>query len=100
MRERSEIPQVILGSVCVIVINAVICGLGFLVATRTYPSSLFVIGAFSIAGISIIQLIYVIPALIVLRRRQKFALRKGVIIGAVITALLNGGCYLLISLPR
>jgi hypothetical protein len=47
-------------------------------------------------GIGIAQLIYVIPAIIVLRRRRHFAVLKGLIIGAVITALLNGGCWLVI----
>src|SRR4028118_2409162 len=47
-------------------------------------------------GIGIAQLIYVVPAIIVLRRRREFARLKGLIIGAIITALLNGGCWLLI----
>ena len=100
MRQRSEIPQTILGVFCVIAINLAICGIGFLIATRTYPSSLFVMGALSIAGISIVQLVYVLPAIFWLRRRQQFALMKGVIIGAVATALVNGSCYLLLALPR
>ena len=49
-----------------------------------------------IFGIGIAQLIYVVPAIIVLRRRRHFAVLKGLIIGATITALLNGGCWLLI----
>ena len=49
-----------------------------------------------IFGIGISQLIYVVPAIIVLRRRRHFAVLKGLIIGATITALLNGGCWLLI----
>jgi len=53
---------------------------------------------FGIFGIGIAQLIYVVPAIIVLRRRREFALLKGLIIGAIITALLNGGCWLLIYL--
>ena len=47
-------------------------------------------------GIGIAQLIYVVPAIIVLRRRREFAVLKGLIIGATITALLNGSCWLLI----
>ena len=47
-------------------------------------------------GIGIAQLIYVVPAIIFLRRRRHFAVVKGLIIGATITALLNGGCWLLI----
>ena len=53
------------------------------------------VGLFSILGIGIFQLLYVIPTGILLYRNRQFSLMKGVIIGAVITALLNGGCYLL-----
>ncbi len=42
------------------------------------------------------QLIYVLPACYWLKRKERIALMKGVIIGAVITALLNGGCWLLL----
>lgn len=40
------------------------------------------------------QLIYVIPIVFWLKRRQRWGLMKGVIIGAILTALLNGGCFL------
>ncbi|MER3494294.1 MAG: hypothetical protein C4323_19650 [Mastigocladus sp. ERB_26_2] len=42
--------------------------------------------------IGITQAIYIIPVLLRLRRQEKFALMKGVIVGAIFTALLNGGC--------
>ena len=58
-----------------------------------YIASFLGLGLF---GIGIAQLIYVVPAIIVLRRRREFAVLKGLIIGATITALLNGGCWLLI----
>ena len=45
-------------------------------------------------GFLILQLLYVIPVCLSLRRQQQFARMKGVIIGAIITALLNGGCSL------
>ena len=44
------------------------------------------------------QLLYVIPLCIWLQRQQQIAIRRGIIIGAVITALLNGGCFLLFSI--
>jgi uncharacterized BrkB/YihY/UPF0761 family membrane protein len=44
-------------------------------------------------GVGITQLIYVIPLIIYYRKQQKYGLMKGVIVGAVITALLNGGCW-------
>lgn len=52
---------------------------------------------YSLAGIGIAQLFYVIPVIILLSRRRQWGLMKGVIIGAVITTLLNGGCWLLIA---
>lgn len=48
----------------------------------------------SIFGIGLAQLFYVIPVVIWLNRRQEWGRMKGVIIGAVLTALLNGGCFL------
>lgn len=45
------------------------------------------------------QIIYVIPLVLRLKRQQRWGLMKGVIIGAVLTALLNGACWLSI-LPR
>ena len=103
MRERSEIPEIILGSFCVLVVNVVIIGIGVFVASYTYAvfengtdSWLFRIAVFWSIGISITQLLYVIPVIIWLNIRRQFALTKGVIIGAVITALLNGGCWLLL----
>lgn len=40
------------------------------------------------------QLLYVIPLTIWLKRRGKVGMMKGVITGAVLTALVNGACYL------
>lgn len=57
----------------------------------TIPS-VWVIGAI---GFLFWQLLYVIPLIIWLKRRRKMGMMKGVIIGAVLTALLNGSCYLL-----
>ncbi|WP_026732362.1 hypothetical protein [Fischerella sp. PCC 9605] len=47
-----------------------------------------------LSGIGITQLVYIIPVIFILKRREKFPLMKGVIVGAVITALLNGGCWI------
>jgi hypothetical protein len=40
------------------------------------------------------QLLYVVPLALRMRRRGKTELMKGVIIAAVLTVLLNGGCFL------
>jgi hypothetical protein len=45
-------------------------------------------------GIGITQIVYIIPVLWRLKRQEKFALMKGVIVGAIFTALLNGGCWI------
>lgn len=51
------------------------------------------IAIFSIFGIGVAQLIYIIPMIIYLAGRKAWGLMKGVIIGAIFTALLNGGCW-------
>ncbi len=52
-------------------------------------------------GIGLFQLIYVIPVVLWLRNKEYWGMMKGVIIGAVVTAFLNGGCWLLLlaSMP-
>ncbi|MGE5655677.1 MAG: hypothetical protein ACM37W_03610 [Actinomycetota bacterium] len=52
--------------------------------------------SFFLAGIGLGQLLYVIPAIIRLYRQRRWGMVKGVIIGAVLTAFLNGGCWLLV----
>lgn len=77
--------------ILVIIIGSIsIGGIGFYIAS--FLNLVFL-------GIGIAQLIYVVPAIIVLRRRREFAVIKGLIIGAIITALVNGGCWLFIY-PR
>jgi hypothetical protein len=46
--------------------------------------------------IGIIQLVYVIPYINYLKKQEKYDLIKGIIVGAIITFLLNGGCWLMI----
>lgn len=48
----------------------------------------------TIPVIGIVQLLYVIPLAIHLKRQEKIGIMKGVIIGAIITIFLNGGCWL------
>jgi hypothetical protein len=45
-------------------------------------------------GFFLWQLIYVLPLTIRLKRRGEIGMMKGVIICAVLTALMNGSCYL------
>lgn len=46
--------------------------------------------------LGILQLFYVIPAIVWLKRKKQLSRRKGVIIGAVITLLLNIGFVILL----
>lgn len=47
-------------------------------------------------GIGLVQLFYAIPLGLKFKRQRRFNAMKGVIIGAVITVLLNGGCFVLL----
>ncbi len=48
----------------------------------------------------LMQVFYVVPAILWFRRRRQWGIAKGLVIGAVITALLNGGCFLLLSVSH
>jgi len=54
-----------------------------------------VVSYFAIAGLFILQLLYVIPICIWLKRKGKNLMMKTVIYGAVITALVNILCNLI-----
>lgn len=79
---------------CHAIAGALIFLLGLLLAVIGIGDYAFaipwVIGA---AGFLFWQLLYVIPLTIVLRRRGHIAMSKGVIIAAVLTALVNGACF-------
>ncbi len=46
-----------------------------------------------ISAVWLYQLLYVIPLILSCKRQRKFGLMKGVIIGAVITGLIAGFCF-------
>jgi hypothetical protein len=48
----------------------------------------------TIPFIGLVQLLYVVPIAIRRRNQQQYEFVKGMIIASVITALLNGGCWL------
>ncbi len=47
-----------------------------------------------LAAFFVWQLLYVVPLILWLRRRGRVAMAKGVVIAAVLTALVNGACFL------
>ncbi|MBD2231643.1 hypothetical protein [Phormidium tenue] len=95
---QNEILEIVKGMLlllgCHAVAGALIFLLGLLVAVAGVGDYAFavpwVIGA---AGFLFWQLLYVIPLVITLRRRGYIAMAKGVIITAVLTALVNGACF-------
>jgi hypothetical protein len=106
MSQRNEVKGIVLGMLLLIGLHFAALILGNVVGVISISiggigSSIATFLLLSLLGIGIAQLIYVIPAIIIIRRRRHWAVLKGVIIGAVITALLNGGCWLfLYSLGR
>jgi Na+/proline symporter len=84
--------------VCHLLAILLIYCLGLLVGLlwARYVEGVWMYGAMSF---SLLQLLYVIPLVLWLKRRGKISMMQGVIGGAVVTALLNGGCslFLLIS---
>ncbi len=94
MRFINEIPGIIGGIFLLLGIHVlVLVVVVFLSVFTTVTPSLGI----PILCIGLFQFLYVIPISFSLRRQQRWGLMKGVIIGAVLTALLNGGCWLLIS---
>ena len=63
-------------------------------AVDSFLNTAINVSFFAFFRIGITQWLYVIPLLIWLQRRERWGLFKGVLIGALLTMLLNGGCFL------
>ena len=74
-------------------------GLGLLLLLHLIqiPFAVVTIGI-SLIVLGLSQLVYVIPAIIISRRKGRPGIAKGLIIGAAITLLLNGTCTALFFL--
>ena len=90
---RHPVIELIRGIVLILLINFAVTIAGIFLA-----DVLPVWPLMAISAIGLLQLLYVIPWARKLHRAERFERMKGVIIGAVITALLNGGCWLMIYL--
>lgn len=99
MRSRQEIGM-ILGFLLTLVLH--IFGLMMMLVLSPYlPYFNEGYNAFLIPGfISFWQLFYVIPLILLFKKQERWGVMKGVIICAVLTVLLNGGCWLVLSLNR
>ncbi|MBE9207208.1 hypothetical protein IQ244_11865 [Nostoc sp. LEGE 06077] len=99
----NEIFQTILGILlllgCHIIAIIIIFGLGYVLELNSRSGSYVGVQVWIIGGVGFLfwQLLYVIPLCIFLQRKRQIAMRNGVVIGAAITALLNGGCFLLMN---
>lgn len=94
--------NVVLGVLSVFLGHVLACLLMFLIAwiassIATVPNALGIFLLYAFFGIGITQLLYVIPLALWLRHVGRFDTMKGVVIGAVITLLLNGCCFLLFT---
>ena len=98
MARRNEFLQIIYGILLLLGMHAIAIGvifvLGFILFSNTPNYGILVFWIYAALSFSFIQLIYVIPVVLRLKQRQKWGMMKGVIIGAVITALVNGSCFL------
>jgi len=67
-----------------------------LAPTSNWANSTIILLSAASYFIGITQLLYIIPLIIFLWRERRFSLMKGVMIGAVLVALVNFGCFLFV----
>jgi hypothetical protein len=89
-KESKALWQTILGVIEVIAVDVLMVFLLLVFASK------FSDLGFAAMTFGLTQLLYVIPRGIYLYRKKRWPRFKGVVIGAVIAALLNGGCWLLV----
>jgi hypothetical protein len=99
MSHRSEILYIWIG-----IFLLGLCHIAYLmlVGLITYLSTILPISnmlsvwmGISVLGIALTQVLYVVPLCLYLGTRQQHYVLMGVLIGAVLTLLLNGGCFVL-----
>lgn len=100
--QKKEILGIFLGLLLLIGMHAVAFTIGMIIISNMnfYEGTALSFMIFGLMGFFLIQLIYVLPVIWWLREQGYKGVMKGVIIGAVITALINGPCsiYMLFSL--
>jgi Na+/proline symporter len=55
-----------------------------------------IVAAAAVLFIGVSQLLYIVPAVVIARRRGRPGLAKGLIIGAALTFLLNSACWFVV----
>jgi hypothetical protein len=103
MRERNEGLGILLGMVLLLGLHAIAGCIAFFVIlfgtaliTKTDPNSSIVPGisalVFTPAALWVYQLLYVVPLILQFKRRRQLGMMKGIIIAAVLTALIGVTC--------
>ena len=103
MSARNEIRGIIGGVFLVLGMHLLVWFFGAIILTlisyisKDLSLEMGIVALYALLGIGIAQLFYVIPLVMWFQQRRQWGLMKGVIIGAVMTALLNGGCWLIFT---
>jgi hypothetical protein len=50
------------------------------------------------AYFGLVQLVYMVPAIVIARKKEFVWVARGLIAGAVITALMNAGCWVIVAM--
>jgi Na+/proline symporter len=101
MFKKNELKDIVQGALLVILIHilviAIIFFLGYALLISGLVYKVLSVWIYIAMGFSLIQLVYVIPLALRLKRQGRWGMMKGVIVGAVLTALLNGAGWLWFS---
>jgi hypothetical protein len=100
MVQGNEFRGIVGGFFLAIGLNILACVLFAMLAGLFESLQLLLVSSYFLLltfGIGLSQLIYIVPIAIRFSKRRQWGRMKGVIIGAVATALLNGGCFLMIG---
>lgn len=107
MKKKNELFEVVVGIILILALN-IVALLFFLSALHAPLTAIFpsLKGSYGIpffmaatGGLSFYQLLYAIPLYVWFRRRRSAAIAKGITLGAVLTALLCGACFLVFLGP-
>ncbi len=88
---RSGGIEVAKGIASCFLLNGLHLGIGWLLSRG--PDSFLMFAVVLVAGFGVLQMIYVIPLILVLRRKDRQDFAKGIAIGASIAFLLNATCF-------
>ena len=107
MSQRNDSQAIVLGFLLVLGINAAVLAMLIVFGGAVYfavcfsaptPTSTHINNwleslvtglTYIVSSLGVVQLLYVVPLILIFKRQQKLEWMKGIIIGAIVTALLN-----------